>query len=898
LKTTVQEMFHQPTHIFKFVFLLLVYIFCGSFAFSQKIEWLDAAKVSGYNGDFANPSRNVLHIKNKNLVYFTAGLEPNFYFQHQLFNLQNHGYSFPGFCAQYDTSGAFNYSTILDSLDGSMDDGKAAENTGQNLYYWQVGSNYKDSDNNLIYQYKNGKRKWEKTIIKSFPGTLKVDYMQTDISGNALIMLETDSAFTVDGKKILYDSFASHSHSGYNKSITIVKLDSIGSLIWVKPVLFFNNSNGACRFSLDSFGDIYYYGNCNFNGGTANYFFKNFGNSRQYYPKSSVSSFFGKLGNSGNFKWFHFYDVDINALSLKLSILPPVTIDVDKIGNQYFSGALRGKLDLGSGIELDGGINYSPFIIRFDSSGRPVWSHVMPVTHTNAPQILYYGFNNYAGFPVSLDGEGNVYNAGVFSGDMFTGKDTVNAEYSSKHDSDFAVFINKFDTSGKVLWTHILKYNHSGAKYDRAPISISSISADKGGLYFTATYIGSIFIDTFYNYSQESAFMNGKMAFIPVFPDSFNYTHFSCSDSPYNFRIYYSMDYTTIPDSVLWDFGDGTQSLLYRPSHSYAQKGFYTVNLTTYVLGHAKTFTRIINYLEFPPPLPADTVLCQGTILHINDSIPGPNRYLWNDGDTMSKRNISKQGFYKLTVTASGCTKSDSFNLLYDIRSFSLGNDTTLCQVNLLSLNGPSWPNSHYKWNTGSATQSIVINSPGTYNLYVNDGFCNFSDSINVKYNSPPSYHIPSDTVICPSKPIKFEIHDFSGTIQWQDGKTDSDYTINTAGTYTLALKNLCGTKVYTSVITDSNCECNLFVPNAFTPNNDHINDILYAVSSCEPITYTLQIYNRWGERLFQSNDINVGWDGTYKKISCAEGVYVYKILYKFQHSIDQIRSGTIVVGR
>lgn len=79
--------------------------------------------------------------------------------------------------------------------------------------------------------------------------------------------------------------------------------------------------------------------------------------------------------------------------------------------------------------------------------------------------------------------------------------------------------------------------------------------------------------------------------------------------------------------------------------------------------------------------------------------------------------------------------------------------------------------------------------------------------------------------------------------------------------------------------------EAKVFVPNAFSPNKDGKNEmfipsaILVFNQTGNPILdYKLEIYNRWGEQVFFSDDLNVGWDGTFKGEMCQEGHYVYKV--------------------
>jgi gliding motility-associated-like protein len=66
-----------------------------------------------------------------------------------------------------------------------------------------------------------------------------------------------------------------------------------------------------------------------------------------------------------------------------------------------------------------------------------------------------------------------------------------------------------------------------------------------------------------------------------------------------------------------------------------------------------------------------------------------------------------------------------------------------------------------------------------------------------------------------------------------------------------------------------------IFVPNAFSPNGDGLNDILY-VRGHVLATIDFAVYDRWGEKLFETKDKNTGWDGTFRGKPCEPGVYVY----------------------
>lgn len=88
-----------------------------------------------------------------------------------------------------------------------------------------------------------------------------------------------------------------------------------------------------------------------------------------------------------------------------------------------------------------------------------------------------------------------------------------------------------------------------------------------------------------------------------------------------------------------------------------------------------------------------------------------------------------------------------------------------------------------------------------------------------------------------------------------------------------------------------------LFVPNAFTPNGDGLNDFFTSFGEFEQ-DFELQIYDRWGKLIFQSFAQNPGWDGTFKGQPVSEGVYVYRLRVKGYDGVELRRDGSITLYR
>ena len=117
--------------------------------------------------------------------------------------------------------------------------------------------------------------------------------------------------------------------------------------------------------------------------------------------------------------------------------------------------------------------------------------------------------------------------------------------------------------------------------------------------------------------------------------------------------------------------------------------------------------------------------------------------------------------------------------------------------------------------------------------------------------------------------------------------------------TYTVTEKHGCQkSDTLLIMIKDVICEePYVFVPNAFSPNGDGHNDILY-VHGLTLTNIDFAIYNRWGERIFATTDPNIGWDGTYKGKLCEPGVFVYYLTATCIGGDQYVKKGNITLMR
>jgi gliding motility-associated-like protein len=152
------------------------------------------------------------------------------------------------------------------------------------------------------------------------------------------------------------------------------------------------------------------------------------------------------------------------------------------------------------------------------------------------------------------------------------------------------------------------------------------------------------------------------------------------------------------------------------------------------------------------------------------------------------------------------------------------------------------------------------------------------------------------DSVFCYEAKLELTAQVRDAQIRWQDGSTSPNYTVRQAGQYTVTASNNCGTVSQT--ITVRNAICGLNLPNAFTPNNDGLND-LFRVKYPQFIrTFDMKIYDRWGQLVFHANDPLTGWDGNFKNTKLPSGNYIWNITISDLDGNFSRKTGTVMLIR
>ena len=207
-----------------------------------------------------------------------------------------------------------------------------------------------------------------------------------------------------------------------------------------------------------------------------------------------------------------------------------------------------------------------------------------------------------------------------------------------------------------------------------------------------------------------------------------------------------------------------------------------------------------------------------------------------------------------------------------------------------------------YFWSTGQSTQKITVNNSGLYRVRISNGGCSVYDSIQVKTIAEGVVSVQNEYSFCMNEENKvIAVKTGPKTkIVWNTGETSPSIAITREGTYWVKTQsNRCGERTDSVKVKLKVCECEMMIPNSFTPNEDNRNDYFFPVLQCDYTYYNLTISDRWGNTVFTTNQVNGKWDGRFKGNLCSEDIYIYHIESTEKGSDKkQVRTGRISLFR
>ena len=399
-----------------------------------------------------------------------------------------------------------------------------------------------------------------------------------------------------------------------------------------------------------------------------------------------------------------------------------------------------------------------------------------------------------------------------------------------------------------------------------------------------------------------------------------------------------------------WDFGDGSGDTTTVPntSHTYTNTGTYKVRLisidsascniadTSYITIRAKNNEAQlgIDVVKLPPCESFNYQFSNTSVAPAGYNF-NPGTFTWDFGDgtviqsdaASLTHQYTAAGTYMVKLylnDTSFCNSPDSAVFELRVASVLAANFTAPssgCTPFDVTFTNTSTGGQNFTWDFGDGNTSTEVSpthqymTPGTYTvrLTATDNFtCNPTDDTSMVitvYNGPTASFTYTPTMPKENTPYQFANTSINATnYKWFFGDGDSlvtssvlpvSHIYNASGQYNVCLiaynEHGCTDTACTTVTTIVTPVVD--VPNAFSPNTDGTNDVIY-VQGFAISKMSWRIYNRWGQLLFVSSSINNGWDGRFKGALQPQDVYAYTLSIEFSDGTKLNKKGDITLLR
>lgn len=355
-------------------------------------------------------------------------------------------------------------------------------------------------------------------------------------------------------------------------------------------------------------------------------------------------------------------------------------------------------------------------------------------------------------------------------------------------------------------------------------------------------------------------------------------------------------------DAWLWDLGDGSPtSTEVTLAHLYDEPGTYTITLIGTAVGLCVAVDTATVDITVVPPAELQPLFeaepsgdCDAVAVELFNFSTGSSLYVWSFGDgtgstqTNPVHDYGAPGQYTITLGLIDAICSDTAFTSQTIDvgipglTLDLPSPVGLCDGGSEQLDAGAGFDT-YSWSTNEQTQQITVSEAGQYIVVVTDGFCTGTDTIMV--SEAITYEPLGDRQFCPGQDATLTPPFDPLSITWSTGSTSEAITVEEDGLYWFDAIDAFGCPVTDTVsvslflVTESEA----IVPNVFSPNGDKVNDVFNVTGVDAAADFQMDIYNRWGQRVFETSSGNHGWNGKLRNDgeTVPDGTYFVIVTYK-----------------
>ena len=283
----------------------------------------------------------------------------------------------------------------------------------------------------------------------------------------------------------------------------------------------------------------------------------------------------------------------------------------------------------------------------------------------------------------------------------------------------------------------------------------------------------------------------------------------------------------------------------------------------------------------------SDTTICQGKQLQISNITSQPyialkwlqNGIVFDTINTINKT-FNTAGTYIISLIVYNDTCKDTANITVTVtQPIQTMLNPSICE-------GESFA-------VGIHNYSLTGNYSDT--LFSNNG-CDSIILTNLTVNPFPVINLGNDTSICEGSSIILNATYPNATYLWQDNSTNPTYNATQQGFYLVKVSTDSCSSMDSINIVFRDCEIKLELPNIITPNNDGSNDLFLPLQSKNIEKINTQLFNRWGNLIFETDNLQIEWDGKSKGQLVADGVYFWIVNYTDTNGKEGMMKGSVTV--
>ena len=678
----------------------------------------------------------------------------------------------------------------------------------------------------------------------------------------------------------------------------VIKLNTNGELVWARQFGGPGDTGPqAYMIELDQLGNIII-------GGL-------FNNTVDFDPGPGVlnltspahmKAYLVKLSNNGDLIWARI----LGNSPQTYSSCRITDIKCDSQNNIFVIGSFAGTVDFDPGPgtynqTISPGGAGDGFVCKLDADCNFSWVKTFGQNGTNNHFMTPTG--------IDIDGAGNIITTGFFLGNFdFDPGPGVQVIYSNPSDS----YILKLDSQGNFVWVKII------GNPMETDTGLDVVVDAANNIYATGFYAKVVDLDPgpgthiiSSSYYEVSALVKlspaGDFSYgAPFLSLSYGTSYFRRMAIDPARNIYVagyvagSSDFDPGPGVYPLDAGIAPFVLKLSPCLNLTTSTLNVSSCDNYTLNN-QTYTTTGTYLQtIPNSSGCDSVITLH--LTINKKSTEQSKVLC-EGESFFAGGANQHTagtYYDTLQTSLGCDSVIITHLSVNPKPTpNLGANQALCRNTQLTLSPGNFTT--YTWHDNSTQTTYVASNVGTYWVRVTNSFnCAATDTLKITaIMEPPSDFLKDRDSVCDYEDLLLTARQPYASYLWSSGATSSTINVRNPGSYHLQVTdaNSC-TGSDTIAVVAKQCLNGVFIPTAFTLNNDGKNDPFKPIIHGTLVHFTIEVYDRAGQRVFSTSNAALGWRGELQGITQPSGVYVWQCRYQLAGQAPVYQKGTVMLIR